>query len=177
METTDRDRLRDWVRNWQVVGPELERMRREDIRRANTQDSIQVFDLAFKAALQNTPPRNSSGLVEFQRLLRKLTGRRSISSLRLIAISITLPANGVAILFYRWPTGTTLGRAPANARYRNLSGYSFATPLPVRFVHPALLLALGLAPDTRRNPSARGRLHVSSKGPARGSCENSEALS
>jgi hypothetical protein len=75
METSDRDRLRDWVRNWQVVGPELERMRREDIRRANTQDSIQLFDLAFKAALQNTPPRNNSGLVEFQRLLRKLTPR------------------------------------------------------------------------------------------------------
>jgi hypothetical protein len=28
--------------------------------------------LAFKAALRNTPPRATSGLVEFQRLLRKL---------------------------------------------------------------------------------------------------------
>ena len=72
MEISDTDRLRAWVRNWQVVGPELERMRREDIRRANTQDSIRIFDLAFKAALQNTPPRTNSGLVEFQRLLRKL---------------------------------------------------------------------------------------------------------
>jgi hypothetical protein len=75
METSDQDRLRDWVRNWQVVGPELERMRREDIRHANTQHSIQLFDLAFKAALQNTPPRHNSGLVEFQKLLRKLTPR------------------------------------------------------------------------------------------------------
>jgi hypothetical protein len=65
-------RLKAWVRNWQVVGPELERMRREEIRRANTQESIRLFDLAFKAALRNTAPRATSGLVEFQRLLRKL---------------------------------------------------------------------------------------------------------
>ncbi len=69
---TDADRLRDWVRNWQVLGPEMDRMRREDIRRANTQKSIMLFDLAFKAALRNTPPRTTSGLVEYQRLLRKL---------------------------------------------------------------------------------------------------------
>ncbi len=75
MEMSDTDRLREWVRNWEVVGPELDRMRREDIRRANTQDSIKLFDLAFKAALRNTPPRTTSGLVEFQRLLRKLPRR------------------------------------------------------------------------------------------------------
>ena len=73
METSDTDRLRDWVRNWQLLGPELDRMRRDDIRRANTQESIKLFDLAFKAALRNTPPRTTSGLVEYQRLLRKLS--------------------------------------------------------------------------------------------------------
>jgi hypothetical protein len=72
MENKGADRLRDWVRNWQLLGPELERMRREDIRLANTQKSIMLFDLAFKAALRNTPPRTTSGLVEYQRLLRKL---------------------------------------------------------------------------------------------------------
>jgi hypothetical protein len=75
METSDTDRLRAWVRNWQLLGPELERMRREDIRRADTQESIMLFDLAFKAALRNTPPRPTSGLVEFQRLLHKLPRR------------------------------------------------------------------------------------------------------
>ena len=71
----DEERLKAWVRNWQVVGPELERMRREDIRRANTQESIMLFDLAFKAALRNTPPRTTSGLGEMQRLFRKLPRR------------------------------------------------------------------------------------------------------
>jgi len=72
MGSSATDKLRDWVRNWQVVGSKLERLRREDIRNANTQDSIRQFDLAFKAAIRNTPHRQTSGLVEFQRLLRKL---------------------------------------------------------------------------------------------------------
>jgi hypothetical protein len=69
------DKLREWVRNGQVIGPQLDRLRRENISKANTQDSIRQFDLAFKAALRNTPHRQTSGLVEFQRLLRKLPQR------------------------------------------------------------------------------------------------------
>jgi len=72
MNSSATDKLREWVRNWQVVGPRLERLRRAGIRSANTQESIKQFDLAFKAALRNTPHRQTSGLVEFQRLLRKL---------------------------------------------------------------------------------------------------------
>ena len=72
MESSATDKLREWVRNWQIVGPQLERLRRESIRQANTQASIRQFDLAFKAAVRNTPHRQTSGLVEFQRLLRKL---------------------------------------------------------------------------------------------------------
>jgi len=72
MDSSDTDQLRAWVQNWIVLGPELDRLRRERIRRANTSESIVQFDLAFKAALRNTPPRTTSGLIEFQRLLRKL---------------------------------------------------------------------------------------------------------
>lgn len=72
MRSSATDKLRDWVKNWEVLGPRLERLRREDIRKADTQESIQQFDLAFKAAIRNTPHRQTSGLVEFQRLLRKL---------------------------------------------------------------------------------------------------------
>jgi hypothetical protein len=75
MATTNQDterNLKRWVENWKQLGPELERIRREEIRRADTQQAIQLFDLAFKAALRNIPPRESSGLVEFQRLLKDL---------------------------------------------------------------------------------------------------------
>jgi hypothetical protein len=72
MNSSATDKLRDWVRNWQVVGPRLEQLRRQEIRNANTQEAIKQFDLAFQAALRNTPHRQTSGLVEFQRPLRKL---------------------------------------------------------------------------------------------------------
>lgn len=72
MKSSATDKLREWVRNWQVVGPKIDRLRRASIREANTQQSIMQFDLAFKAAIRNTPHRQTSGLVEFQRLLRKL---------------------------------------------------------------------------------------------------------
>jgi len=72
MKSSSTDKLREWVRNWEVVGARLEHLRRHDIRNANTSDSIRQFDLAFKAAIRNTPHRQTSGLVEFQRLLRKL---------------------------------------------------------------------------------------------------------
>lgn len=72
MDASETTRLRAWVQNWKVVGSELERLRHQKIRNAITPESIQLFDLAFKAALRNTPPRTNSGLVEFQRFLRKL---------------------------------------------------------------------------------------------------------
>jgi hypothetical protein len=55
-----------------VVGARLQSLKREDIRNAKTPDSIRQFDLAFKAAIRNTPHRKTSGLIEYQRLLRKL---------------------------------------------------------------------------------------------------------
>ena len=47
MKTSAKDKLREWVRNWQIIGPQLERLRRENIRKANTQDSIRQFNLVF----------------------------------------------------------------------------------------------------------------------------------
>lgn len=78
MSLTDKnsdDRLKQWVENWKILGPQLESLRNDEIRNANTQEAIQLFDLAFKAALRNSPPRENSGLVEFHRLLNKLPRR------------------------------------------------------------------------------------------------------
>ena len=73
MKTSETEQLRAWVENWKVLGPKLEELRRQRIRTASTEEAIRQFDLAFKAAIRNTPPRTTSGLVEFQRLLRKLS--------------------------------------------------------------------------------------------------------
>jgi hypothetical protein len=51
----------------------IERLRRAEIRRTNTAEAIVALDGACKHALRTLPPRDSSGLAEFYRiLLRKL---------------------------------------------------------------------------------------------------------
>ena len=58
------------ARRWEKLGPILETLRDEDIRRADTQASILMLDQAFQIALRGQPPRESSGLVEWQRWMK-----------------------------------------------------------------------------------------------------------
>ncbi len=51
---------------WAANGPLLEELRDQEIRQADTAVSIQMFELAFRLALRELPPRDSSGLVEWQ---------------------------------------------------------------------------------------------------------------
>lgn len=51
---------------WAANGPLLEELRDREIRRADTAFSIQMFELAFRIAVRDLPPRDSSGLVEWQ---------------------------------------------------------------------------------------------------------------
>jgi len=65
----DKERLRQYVRMWAANGPFLEDLRDQEIRQADTAISIQMFELAFRIALRDQPPRDSSGLVEWQDFL------------------------------------------------------------------------------------------------------------
>ncbi len=56
---------------WRQAAPVLEQMRREDIRNADTVKAMQLLDDAFDAAVWMTPPRETSGLVELQRILMR----------------------------------------------------------------------------------------------------------
>jgi hypothetical protein len=62
---------RKWVAAWKRAAPELERMRRQDIRDADTIRSMPAFDGLFEAAVRDFPPKPTSGLVEQQRFFRK----------------------------------------------------------------------------------------------------------
>jgi len=62
----DKERFRQYVRLWADNGPLLEELRDQEIRQADTAVSIQMFELAFRMALRELPPRDSSGLVEWQ---------------------------------------------------------------------------------------------------------------
>ena len=68
-EMTEQERARalTWINAWKRAGPEMEKMRREDIRQADTASSIPAFDGLFENAVRNFPPKQTSGLVEQQR--------------------------------------------------------------------------------------------------------------
>jgi hypothetical protein len=66
MTAEETARARQCVDAWRRVGPELERMRREDIRHADTSRSIPAFDGLFEGAVRDFPPKPTSGLVEQQ---------------------------------------------------------------------------------------------------------------
>lgn len=51
---------------WADNGPLLEEIRDREIRQADTAVSIRMFELAFRMAVRDLPPRDSSGLVEWQ---------------------------------------------------------------------------------------------------------------
>ena len=61
-----------WIESWRVAGPELELMRREKIRKADTTRSILNLDDAFRSAILQQKLNDSSGLVEQQKMFRLL---------------------------------------------------------------------------------------------------------
>jgi len=75
-ETADALALaRRWVRTWQAAGPELERLRRAELRALDAQRAIAL--LCGPADYHTPPraPRPTSGLVEQQRWFKKAANR------------------------------------------------------------------------------------------------------
>ena len=68
---TDTDLMRRWVAVWKQAGPELEAIRRREVKEADNRKVIESLASSFEYALR-LPPRPSSGLVEMQRLFAKL---------------------------------------------------------------------------------------------------------
>jgi hypothetical protein len=67
----EREQIRLWVATWEQAGPELEAIRRREIREADNLKVLESLESSFNYAVR-LPPRPSSGLVEMQRLLAKL---------------------------------------------------------------------------------------------------------
>lgn len=68
---TEKEKLVNWVRNWQETGQILEHLRREKIRRSETSAGIQALASSFRVALSKAARTDTSGLVELQDWLRK----------------------------------------------------------------------------------------------------------
>jgi len=67
MTAAEQANARRWVQAWKEAGPELERIRAEEIRATDTLKSIPAFDGLFEMAVRDFPPAKTSGLVEQQR--------------------------------------------------------------------------------------------------------------
>jgi hypothetical protein len=72
MTDEERERMREYVNRWKDTGAILEKLRREAIRNVNIGEEILSLSDASEAALKMYPPKPTSGLIEMQRLFRKL---------------------------------------------------------------------------------------------------------
>ncbi|MCL5278946.1 MAG: hypothetical protein M1376_03450 [Planctomycetes bacterium] len=72
MDESEKERIRQWVRNWEAVGPVLARLRDEAIRNTDTAAAIDQLSDAFESARRHWQPPTTSGLVEQQRWFARL---------------------------------------------------------------------------------------------------------
>ncbi len=72
----EREQMRAWVENWKRVGPEMERMKREELRSLTEEDAFEQATILARSAAEEPclePARHhSEGLIEQQRLFAKL---------------------------------------------------------------------------------------------------------
>ena len=66
------EKVRLWVRTWREAGPQLDEIRRREIRDADNLRVLASLEGAFNQAVRELPPRKSSGMVEMQKWLAKL---------------------------------------------------------------------------------------------------------
>lgn len=61
-------RMKAYAMGWKATGELLEKIRREDVRAADTQRSLEILGGMFDHAVLSLPPRADSGFFEQQRL-------------------------------------------------------------------------------------------------------------
>jgi hypothetical protein len=70
---TDEDpNAKRWVEVWKQAGPRLEELERQRLRNFRYEDHMDEIDELLELAFRFAKPRNTSGLVEQQRLFAKL---------------------------------------------------------------------------------------------------------
>jgi hypothetical protein len=72
MTDAEKQQLKQWVETWKRAGPELERFRYEELRALTHEQSMAAIQDLLELGYQFARPRQTSGLVEQQRLFRKL---------------------------------------------------------------------------------------------------------
>ena len=70
--TRKRESTAEWVSRWRSLGPILERERANEFARIDLPQSIRRFGGMLQMSLRTHPPSRDSGLIEQQRLFRRL---------------------------------------------------------------------------------------------------------
>jgi hypothetical protein len=78
MTPEQRAQMKRWVDIWKKAGPELEKIRFEEVRNADTQRSVRALKGMALMSLPNHPPKATSGLVEQQRWFRIIAVREGL---------------------------------------------------------------------------------------------------
>ena len=63
---------RRWVQTWKKAAPELERVRRQELRQLDPYSAISLLSGPADYRIAPRAPKPSSGLIEQQRVFRKL---------------------------------------------------------------------------------------------------------
>ncbi len=71
MANQEKEQMRAWIKNWEELGPILEDLRAANLRQVDTQKAIAAFEIAYKSARLHLAPRETSGLIEQQRLFMR----------------------------------------------------------------------------------------------------------
>jgi hypothetical protein len=71
MSEPEKSRTRAWFKNWEELGPMLDELRAEDIRNADTVNSMEILDGMFNHAAKTLPARDTSGLIEQQQIFSR----------------------------------------------------------------------------------------------------------
>lgn len=75
-----REQSRQFVQSRQRAGPELERIRREELRAMDDRMDLDGMDALADIGVRDGTPRTTSGLVEMQKWFMKLARRQGLLS-------------------------------------------------------------------------------------------------
>ena len=72
--------MKQWVDNWKRVGPILEQIKAEELRKPNYNEELEGLLPMCDLACIHAEPDATSGLVEQQRLFAKMHGRIGVKN-------------------------------------------------------------------------------------------------
>ena len=75
MSDQDDNTVKAWVENWAKAGPRLDAVRRRELREMTYEERIRAIDTLLQIGSRFGKSRNTSGLVEQQRLFQKIRQR------------------------------------------------------------------------------------------------------